>query len=178
MTKRTTIIALLWTAILGTTAIFGSWFFACVFPFAAIATIAALTLDVRRGVALVAATWAANQTVGFAVMDYPRTLETVALGISLGLGALAAFAVARLVLGHERRLFSPRAVAALAIAFVAYQFVIFAGALAFGGAGNFTPAIISGVALNDALWFVGLCAVRLALSRALPLFGFGRAATI
>jgi hypothetical protein len=52
MTKPATLTAMIWTAILGIAAIFGSYFFACVFPFAAVATIAALTLDVRRGVAL------------------------------------------------------------------------------------------------------------------------------
>ena len=166
MTKQTATAALIWTAILGTSAIFGSYFFACVFPFAAIATIAALTLDVRRGVALVMATWFANQIVGFSLMHYPQTLDTVALGISLGLGALAAYTVAHVVLRSGA---SPvRAVAALGGAFVAYQLVIYAGALGFGGVDNFSPAIIAGVALNDAIWFVGLAALNLALTRAAP----------
>lgn len=170
MTKQATSAALIWTALLGIAAIFGSYFFACVFPFAAVATIAALTLDVHRGVALVAATWVANQIVGFAFMHFPQTFETVALGISLGLGALAAYSVAyRLV--HQAR--TPvRIVAALAGAFVAYQLVIYAGALGFGGTDNFSPAIISGVALNDAIWFAGLYALHTGLTRALPnLFG-------
>ena len=42
MTERPT---LLWSAILGLTAIVGSYGFACVFPFAAIAALAAVTLD-------------------------------------------------------------------------------------------------------------------------------------
>jgi hypothetical protein len=166
MTKQTATAALIWTAVLGTSAIFGSYFFACVFPFAAMATIAALTLDVRRGVALVVATWFANQIVGFTLMHYPQTLDTVALGVSLGLGALAAYAVAHLVL---RSVTSPvRTVAALAGAFVAYQLVIYAGALGFGGADNFSADIIGGVALNDAIWFVGLYALHFALTRAAP----------
>lgn len=166
MTKQATTAALIWTAILGATAIFGSYFFACVFPFAAVATIAALTLDLRRGVAVVAATWVANQIVGFAFMHFPQTFDTVALGISLGLGALAAYAVAYSVLRHAKT--PGRIVAALAGAFVAYQLVIYAGAIGFGGTENFSPSIIGGVAVNDAMWFAGLGALRLALTRAVP----------
>jgi hypothetical protein len=166
MTKQTATAALIWTAILGTSAIFGSYFFACVFPFAAIATIAALTLDVRRGVALVVATWFANQVVGFTLMHYPQTLDTVALGVSLGLGALVAYAVAHIVLRNGAT--PVRAVAALGGAFVAYQLVIYAGALGFGGTENFSPAIVARVALNDAVWFAGLVALNFALTRAVP----------
>jgi hypothetical protein len=166
MTKQATTAALIWTAILGTTAIFGSYFFACVFPFAAVATIAALTLDLRRGVAVVAATWCANQIVGFAFMHFPQTFDTMALGVSIGLGALAAYAVAYAILRPART--PARIVAALAGAFVTYQLVIFAGALGFGGVENFSPSIIGGVALNDAIWFAGLGALRLVLTRAVP----------
>lgn len=166
MTKQTATAALIWTAILGASAIFGSYFFACVFPFAAIATIAALTLDVRRGVALVVGTWFANQVVGFSLMHYPQTFDTVALGVSLGLGALAAYAVAHAVLRGGTS--TMRTLSALGGAFVAYQLVIYAGALGFGGADNFSPAIVAGVALNDAIWFAGLAALNLALTRAVP----------
>ncbi len=170
MTKQTATAALIWTAILGTTAIFGSYFFACVFPFAAVATVAALTLDVRRGMALVSATWFANQVVGFSFMHYPQTPDTVALGVSLGLGAIAAYAAAHIVL--RRGVSAGRAVAALAGAFVAYQLVIYVGALGFGGADNFSAKIIAGVAFNDVVWFAGLMVLYLGLNRARPtLFG-------
>ncbi len=166
MTKQATTAALIWTAILGISAIFGSYFFACVFPFAALATVAALTLDTRRGLTLVAATWLANQIVGFGLLDFPRTLDTVALGISLGLGALAAYAAARVV---TRRGATPASsVAAFAGAFIAYQLAIYIGAIGFGGTENFTSTIIAGVALNDAVWFAGLMALRMAIVRAIP----------
>lgn len=159
---------LVWTTLLGLTAIVGSYGFACVFPFAAIATIAALTLDLRRGVALVTGSWLANQIVGFAFMHYPQTLDTVALGVSLGLGALAAFAVAYGVL--RRGATAVRTAIALVGAFAAYQLVIFVGALGFGGVENFSPAIIGAVGLNNAIWFAGLLALRLALTRTAPKF--------
>ena len=168
MTKSATTAALIWSAALGVSAVFGSYFFACVFPFAAIATIAALTLDVRRGLALVGATWLANQIVGFSLMNYPQTFDTVALGVSLGLGALAAYGAARLVLRISAYRLSLYPLLALSAAFVAYQIVIFGGALAFGGVDNFSPAIIAGVASNDAFWFAGLITAWLTLQRALP----------
>ncbi len=175
MTKQATTAALIWTAILGATSIFGSYFFACVFPFAAIATLAALTLDVRRGALLVGASWLANQIVGFTLMHYPQEFSTVALGMSLGLGALAAYGVAGFVL---RRIAQPLGtLGALVSAFVAYQLVIYVGALGFGGADNFSAAIIRAVALNDALWFAGLFALYSGLGRALPtMFGMRRVA--
>lgn len=166
MTKQSATAALIWTTILGATSIFGSYFFACVFPFAAIATLAALTLDVRRGAVLVGASWMANQIVGFTLMNYPHEFSTAALGVSLGLGAFAAYGVARLVLGRVAQPLCP--VVALAAGFVAYQIVIYAGALGFGGADNFSGAIIRGVALNDAIWFAVLFALYSGLSRALP----------
>lgn len=172
MTKQATTAALIWTTVLGTAAIFGSYYFACVFPFAAIATIAVLTLDTPRGLALVGGTWLANQVVGFTLMNYPTTLDTFALGVSLGLGAGAAWGVARLILGSTATILSARTIMALGGAFAAYQVTIFAGALMFGGTENFTPTIIAGVALNDAIWFAGLVALRLALTRAAPaMFG-------
>lgn len=169
MTKQAITAATIWTAILGVSAIFGSYFFACVFPFAAIATIAALTLDLRRGVALVAGSWLANQIVGFTFMHYPQTLDTVALGVSLGLGALAAFAVAYAVL--RQGVTVVRTGVALAGAFAAYQAVIFGGALGFGGVENFSPSITAAVALNDAIWFAGLMVLRLVLTRFVPMAG-------
>ena len=167
MTKSATAAVSIWSAVLGTSAVFGSYFFACVFPFAAIATIAAMTLDMRRGLALVGATWGANQIVGFALMNYPQTFETVALGVSLGFGALAAYAVARLI-AEGQPLVSLRSLAALVSAFITYQVFIFGGAIAFGGVENFSPTIIAGVAINDAVWFVGLAAIGVALQRAFP----------
>jgi len=166
MTKQSVTAATIWIAILGLAAIFGSYFLACVFPFAAVATIAALTLDARRGAALVAGTWLANQIVGFAFLHFPQTLDTAALGVSLGLGAIAAFAVAYAVL--KRGTTPVRVAAALSGAFVAYQATIYVGALGFGGSENFTLAIIRDVAINDAAWFAALLALRVALTRLVP----------
>ncbi len=172
MTKQATTAALLWTATLGASAIFGSYFFACVFPFVALATIAALTLDTRRAAILVGAVWLANQAVGFGFRDYPQTLDTIGWGIAIGIAAFAGLAAARVVLGKSPALLSPRSLLALGAAFVAYEGVLFAWALVAGGLETFSPRIVATIALNDAVWFAGLVALRLVLTRTAPaLFG-------
>ena len=168
MTKQATTAALLWTATLGTAAIFGSYFFACVFPFVALATIAALTLDMRRAAVLVGAVWLTNQIVGFGFRNYPHTLDTLGWGIAIGVAAFAGLAAARAVIGKSPTLVSPRSLLALGAAFVAYEGTLFAWALVAGGLGTFSPRIVGLIALNDAVWFAGLVALRLVLTRSAP----------
>ena len=160
MTKLSSTGASVWTAILAATALFGSYAFACVFPFAAIATIAALTLDARRGVALVALVWAANQAVGFGLHAYPHDASTIGWGIAIGVGALGAYAAARSLVG-DTALLSVRALGGLLAALVAYEGLLFAYALVAGGTETFAPGIVARIALNDAAWFAGLAALRL-----------------
>ena len=174
MTKTNTA-ALLWTAILGTSAIFGSYFFACVFPFAALATIAALTLDRKSGIMLVGSVWGVNQIVGFGFRGYPHTIDTVVWGGAIGIAAFAGLFAARLILRGDRNILSLRAVSAFVGAFVAYEAVLFAWALVAGGLETFSPAIVATIAFNDAVWFAGLGFAYLGLSRAMPRF-FGASA--
>lgn len=167
MTKTTTA-ALLWSGVLGASAIFGSYFFACVFPFAALATIAALTLDLRRAVALVGSVWTVNQFVGFVFRAYPHDVNTVAWGVAIGLAAFSALFAARSVLRGRTDIVSPHALVALLAAFVAYEGMLFVYALFAGGIETFSPAIVAMIALNDAAWFAGLAALNLVLTRAVP----------
>jgi hypothetical protein len=161
---------LVWASVLGLTAIVGSYGFACVFPFAAIAALAAVTLPFPRAAMLVGAVWAANQIVGFALMNYPHDAQAYAWGgIILG-GALGALGAARLAVGRSRQLLSVRAVMGLAAAIVAYQAVMFMGAVALDGFESSTPVIVAQVALNDCAWFAGLAAIRLLLTRTAPKF--------
>ncbi|MEP6785913.1 MAG: hypothetical protein ABI898_09245 [Sphingomonadales bacterium] len=176
MTKQATTAALLWSAVLGASAIFGSYFFACVFPFAALSTIAALTLDIRRAAVLVGSVWAINQAVGFGFRDYPHDISTVAWGVVIGIGAFVALVAAKSVLRGRSELISPYAVVALLAAFVAYEGVLFAYALVSSGIENFSPTIVATVGLNDVLWFVGLGALHLVLTRTFPAVFGSRAA--
>ena len=163
MTERPT---LLWSAILGLTAIVGSYGFACVFPFAAIAALAAVTLDTKRAAMLVAAVWAANQIVGFTLMNYPLDAQAFAWSGFILMAAMAALGAAVFV--GSRELLSILTLGAVAASIAAYQAVMFVGAYALNGFESSTATIVAQVALNDCIWFAGLSAVRLILTRSAP----------
>jgi hypothetical protein len=154
----------IWPASLATASVLGSWALACVFPFAAFATLAALTMNRRAGLALVTAAWAANQLVGFFVLSFPWEAQAVGHGLAILGCTLAGFAAARFVAARMEVGSSLRSVAALASAFVVYLTLMRAYAQFGGGAENFTLEINAAVALNDTLWFAGLMALRFVLS--------------
>lgn len=155
---------MLWPASLATASVLGSWALACVFPFAAFATLAALTMNRRAGLALVAAAWAANQFVGFFILSFPWEAQAVGHGLAILGCTVAAYLAARFVAGRIAIGSSLRSVASLASAFVVYLALMRAYAQFGGGVENFTLEINAAVALNDALWFAGLMTLRFILS--------------
>jgi hypothetical protein len=154
-----------WPASLAAATVLGSFALACIFPFAAFAALAALTMKPRTGLALVASAWAANQAVGFFVLSFPWDAQAVGHGIAILAATLAAFGVARFTAAKMGSNPFVRSVIALVSAFVVYEVLLLAYAQFGGGAENFTAQIVSEVALNDALWFAGLMALRLVLSQ-------------
>lgn len=154
-----------WPATLAGATVLGSLALACIFPFAAIAAIAALTLDRRSGIALVGAVWAANQAVGFLLMNFPWDAQAVGHGIAILAATLAGYGAARLVAGKVEASVL-RSLAALAAAFIVYEVLLRAYAQFGGGAENFSAEIVSGVAINDIMWFTGLLALRWAIAQA------------
>ncbi len=152
--------------LIGLGTVLGSWALACVFPFAAFAAFAALTLPRRTGLGLITAVWAANQLVGFFLLSFPWDAQAVGHGIAMLATSIAAFTVARAVAARSGGS-NPvlRAGATLISAFVAYEALLWAYAQIGGGAENFTAEIITFVARNDALWFAGLMAVHFVLAR-------------
>jgi hypothetical protein len=153
-----------WPASLAAATVLGSWALACVFPFAAMATLAALTLNRRAGIALIAAIWATNQFVGFFILSFPWDAQAVGHGVAILGCTLAGFAAARFVAARVPLGSALRSVASLAAAFIVYLVLMRAYAQFGGGAENFTLEINAAVALNDTLWFAGLMALRFALS--------------
>ncbi len=149
-----------WPASLAASTVLGSLLLACVFPFASFAALAALTMTLRRGLMLVTAAWALNQATGFFLMSFPWDAQAVGHGIAILAAVLASTVVARAVLTKMSSSAAIRAVAALVSAFVVFQILLRAYASVGGGAENFSAEIISGVALNDAIWFTGLLALR------------------
>ena len=136
-------------AILAATTLSGSVVLACMMPFAAIATIAALAMPARRGAVTVAACWLGNQVLGFGLMGFPWDGPTFAAGLSLLAASLIAFAAARAAVRVGP-------VPAFLAAFAAFEASLFAYAVPFGDVALFAPRIVGLIALNDALWFAGL----------------------
>jgi hypothetical protein len=159
---------LLWSAALGVTAIVGSYGLACVFPFAALAALAAVTLPTRQAAGLLGAIWLVNQVIGFTLLSYPHDGQAVAWGAIIGVAAFAGLIAAKMAYGQETKLMSVRTVAAFVGSVVAYQAIMFVGAYIMDGFESSTPAIVADVVRNDALWFAGLAAFRIALSTTLP----------
>jgi hypothetical protein len=153
-----------WPASLAAATVLGSWALACVFPFAAMAALAALTMNRRAGLATVATIWAANQFVGFFILSFPWDVQALGHGIAILGCTLAGFAAARFVAGRIAIGSALRSVASLAASFAVYLALMRVYAQFGGGAENFTLEINAAVALNDALWFAGLMALRFVLS--------------
>jgi hypothetical protein len=156
----------IWPATLAFATVIGSFALACVFPFAAIAALAALTLDWRKGAALVAGVWLANQIVGFFILAFPWDGQAVGHGVAILAATLLGYGAARVIASRIDGNPFARAAAALVAAFVVYEVILLAYAQVGGGADNFTLAIVAEIARNDAFWFAGLMTVRYMLSRA------------
>lgn len=155
-----------WPTSLATATVLGSWALACIFPFAAFATLAALTMRPKAGLALVASVWGANQCVGFFVLSFPWEWQAVGQGVAILASTIAGYGAARFVAAHIRTGSPLRSVAALATAFTVYEVVLRAYAQFGGGAENWSAEIVSQIALNDTLWFAGLMVLRFVLARA------------
>lgn len=80
----------LWIALIAVSGIGLSLFFACVTPFAALATLAALHLRNGERWAVIGFVWLANQIVGFGIEGYPLTWDCAAWGLAIGLSSALA----------------------------------------------------------------------------------------
>jgi len=133
-----------------------SWEFACITPFIAFAIAAGYALSARAAVLTVAAIWLVNQAIGFAVLSYPWTVETILWGFAIGAAALLAAILACATLRFGLRNNVTAIGAAFVLAFAAYEGGLFLVTFALGGQDAFTPAIVGHVALLNFGWTVGL----------------------
>jgi hypothetical protein len=161
----------LWIVLLVAASIAFSRVFACATPFAALATIAALSLPRREAMIFILFAWAANQLIGYCVSDYPRTLDSFFWGGAIGLAAVASTLAARLAAGKCGQ--AKPTWAQLAVIFVvamtAYEGVLLVAALTpMGGLKEFTIAIVGWVVTAN----LSALAVLYGVNRLLAAFGF------
>jgi len=157
----------LWLAVVGAASVASSLGLACAVPLAAFAAAAALTLSRQDALVLIVAVWLANQLVGFMLLDYPWTGDTLAWGVALGMvGMLATVAGQRTI----RSLIGAARVvsftATFLVAFAVYEAALFTvSATMLGGTEIYTLAIQGRIFALNAVAFVGLLALhRLAVS--------------
>jgi hypothetical protein len=163
--EASTLVTRLWPAILAMAAVGGSLALTCVAPFAAFAVATAGTLRLRSALGIMAVIWLANQAVGFGVLGYPWTLNTMLWGLAIGAAAMLATQAASGALGRLRAsagwLQLPLAFGA---AFVVYETAIMAASLILGSGDVFAPALLGRLALINAAWLGGLVLVHAVLA--------------
>jgi hypothetical protein len=147
----------LWIALIVITGICLSTVFACVTPFAALATLAALKLGPRDAITIVGLVWLANQAIGYGFLGYPWTWDSGAWGLVIGVSAGLAFLVAR---GLSTTRPAPFAVSLPFMgAFAAFELGLYgAGFVLPGSDGAFAASVVWHVFLLNAISLGGLMA--------------------
>jgi hypothetical protein len=148
----------LWILLLTAASVFVTLGMACATPFVALATLAALHMSRRDGLALIGIAWLADQAVGYGLLGYPRTANSFAWGVILGVGAFVALLAAQALAGRLRDRGAVLASGlAFAGAFVAYEGVLVAAtAVLASGAEAFSLPIVGWVLRVNLLSLLGL----------------------
>ncbi len=151
-----------WLALLVAASAAFSFVFACATPFAAFGAAAALTLSRRDALRLTVAVWLANQVLGYAVLQYPWTANSFAWGAVLGAAAILTTVAARgVALRLAGRSDGVRALATLLAAFMVYEGVLFAVAMAWlSGTESFTLPIVGRSFAVNVVALIGLYALH------------------
>jgi hypothetical protein len=152
---------------------------ACAMPFAALCAVGACTLPRRDAFSVAGAAWMANQVIGFGFLHYPWTASCLAQGAAIGLSALLCTLAADGVRRQSIRWHPLVGCAvAYAAAFVSFEAVLAAFAVALGGLENFTPRSVAGIlGINTVAWvgFLALSWVGALVGAAHPFPLLGRA---
>lgn len=132
--------------------------FAGITPFVAIGVIATMTVSRRSALGLTVAAWFANQAVGFGLLHYPWTKNSVAWGVTLSSAAVVATLTAQWVVARLSAAPSTmQAFAAFVSAFAVYELGLYTLAMAaLGGTQGFAPSIVSQVLTVNIVTLLGL----------------------
>ena len=152
----------LWIAIITAASVLLSLSFACATPFSAFAAAAALSLPRKHAMTLVGFTWLANQFVGYAVLDYPQTANSMVWGAVIGAAALlATFACSKVNAQYKALSTIKRSVLVFITGVVVYQLVMLLALFTpLGNIQDFNSAVLSHVILIDIAAFIALLVVN------------------
>jgi hypothetical protein len=139
-----------------------SFVFACATPFPAFAVLAAMTLSRPDAIRTTVALWMVNQVIGYGMLGYPRTVNSVAWGLAIGVAAVSCTLIARPIIRRLSAARGPiRTAAALGATFAVYEAALFTLAVAgLGGTGSFAAPIVGRVLAINVAAFAGLYALH------------------
>jgi len=147
-----------WTALIIIGSAGFSLLFACATPFAALVTLAGLKMNRREAAAVIGLVWLCNQLIGYGVLGYPRTWESLTWGLAIGLSVYLALGAATVL--------SPARPVRFAIslpfvgAFATYEFGLYlAGFVLPGTDGAFAIAIVRQIFTVNLFALIGLLAL-------------------
>ena len=151
-----------WIGLLAAASVAFTLGFACATPLAAFAAVAALTMTRRDALLLVGLVWLASQGVGFGLLHYPWTEDSLAWGAGFGvIGLLSVFAAefgAKRFIGGNGIMSS---IAAFLAAFAVNEGLLFVASLIFqSGIEDYSAAIVGRIFAINAIAFIGLLAVN------------------
>ena len=152
-----------WIGLLGGASIGFSLVFACATPFVALVTLAALTMNRRDAFIVAGAVWLANQAVGYGILGYPRTFDSYAWGVAIGITVLLALLVARAVgQQFERRGSIVSTGIAFLSAFATYELALYAASFWLSSSDTaFSWATVGYILQVNALGLGGLLVLKL-----------------
>lgn len=166
MTSHNSPQSFIWPLALAAAAVVGSLATACIMPFVGLAVMAAATTSRAQALVAVLGAWLVNQIIGFGLLGYPLDFGTMAWGVALGVGGLAALAASAAWVGPKAS--PPRLATAFASGFVANQVLLFLFALLAGGTENFTVAIETQLLLSNAVAVGALLGLQAFVHRLAP----------
>ena len=151
-----------WIGLLGGASIGFSLVFACATPFVALVTLAALNMSRRDAFIVTGTVWLANQAVGYGILDYPRTVDSYAWGVAIGIAVLLALLAARTVAEQFDRN-SPFVAMAIVFlsGFAAYELALYAASFWLPSDGAFSWPVIGYVLKVNLLGLGSLIVVKL-----------------
>ena len=133
----------------------------CVTPFAALAVALAGTVGLRASLRGMIAVWLANQLIGFGLFHFPRTPDTLLMGMAIAAAAVAGTIAARLILNRMRTLPVWLCLSvALLVSFATYELALVAPVLFLGDLQTFRPAIVAELGFVNAISLIGMVALN------------------
>jgi hypothetical protein len=148
---------LLCSILMATASALASLVFTCATPFAGLAAFAAAALPLPSALVAVSGTWLLDQVIGYGLLAYPISADSVAWGAALGVASLAATAVAAWLLGlRSLRGSLLRYACGLAAAFGVYELCLVTSGVLLGSLEAFTPPIVTRIAVLNIVAFMAL----------------------